>query len=71
MRSSPGLSSTASHFPSCEAPDPMWETMLTDREIPLFRQDLTGAVRIEIRRNRIVILGFADGSELVLPVESR
>jgi len=63
--------STATHFPQSEAPDPMWEAMLADRGIPLFRQDVTGAVRIEIQREGMKILGFADGSELVLPLETR
>jgi len=62
---------TASSFPPSEAPDPSWEAWLAERKIPLVRQDVAGAVRIEIRRDRIRVLGFADDSELVLPVESR
>jgi len=62
---------TASSFPPSEAPDPSWEAWLAERKIPLVRQDVAGAVRIEIRRDRIRVLGFADGSELVLPVEFR
>jgi len=63
--------STATHFPLSEAPDPSWETMLGDRGIPLLRQDITGAVRIDIQRGGMRILGFADGSELHVPVGSR
>lgn len=63
--------STATHFPQSEAPDPLWEAWLAGRKIPLIRQDMTGAVRIEVRRDRVRVLGFSDGSELVLPVEPR
>lgn len=62
---------TASHFPQSEVPDRLWEEWLEDRKIPLFRQDVTGAVRIEIRCDRVRVLGFAGDSELDLPVESR
>lgn len=63
--------STATHFPQSDAPDPLWEAMLAARGIPLFRQDVTGAVRMEIQRGGMRILGFADGSELFLPAEAR
>lgn len=63
--------STATYFPQSDAPDPLWEAMLAARGIPLFRQDVTGAVRMEIQRGGMRILGFADGSELFLPAEAR
>lgn len=60
---------TVSHFPESEVPAPSWEAWLGERGIPLFRQDIAGAVRIEILRGKIRIQGFVGGSELLLPIE--
>jgi competence protein ComEC len=52
---------TASNFPAYEPIDEFWATMLDEIGIELFRMDHTGAVQIEIQRDRHTIEGFLNG----------
>jgi competence protein ComEC len=57
--------STAGHFPANEPLTPEWCRMIRSSGVRLFRQDETGAVRIEIGAGRIQVRGFFDGREFV------
>ncbi len=54
---------TAAAYPATEVPDPEWTAMVERRGIRLFRQDVAGAVRIEISPQGFVARGFSDGSK--------
>jgi competence protein ComEC len=60
---------TASSYPASELPDPAWVSMVEGRGERLLRQDVTGAVRMDIFPDRILAGGFVDGSEILLPVK--
>lgn len=66
----PGLIvSTAAHFPESERMDPGWASRIEGDGTRIFRQDLTGAVRIEIRPSGIQATGFVDGARYEVPVQ--
>jgi beta-lactamase superfamily II metal-dependent hydrolase len=55
--------------PESEAPDPNWVSMIGGRGTRLIRQDVTGAVRMDFLPRKILVGGFADGSQVSLPLE--
>jgi ComEC/Rec2-related protein len=57
------LVTSAAGYPETEIPDPDWIAMVEQRGIRVFRQDVSGAVRIEIFPNGFVATGFADGAK--------
>jgi len=61
------LVTTAACFPESELPDPNWVSMIEKRGIRVLRQDVTGAVKMEIFPDKILVGGFADGSKVSLP----
>ncbi|MEI6035379.1 MAG: ComEC/Rec2 family competence protein [Verrucomicrobiae bacterium] len=63
------LVATAANYPAGESPEPGWVSLVEDRGIRLLRQDVTGAVRIEIFPGLILLSGYVDGSKLSLPVK--
>jgi ComEC/Rec2-related protein len=63
------LVTTGANDPESEAPDPNWVSMIGDRGTRLIRQDVTGAVRMDFFPRKILVRGFADGSEVSLPLE--
>lgn len=54
---------TAAGYPSHEPIDRFWAAMLDDIGVELFRMDETGAVQIEIHRDRHSIEGFLNGQK--------
>ncbi len=66
----PGLIvSTAAHFPESERMEEGWMRLVEDRGIRVFRQDLSGAVRIDIRPQGYEASGFFDGSRFSAPMK--
>ncbi len=61
--------STAAYFPESERMDEGWMARIEERGIRVFRQDLTGAVQIEIRPSEFQAAGFVDGARFPAPVE--
>lgn len=59
--------STATHFPESERMDESWMRLVENRGIRVFRQDLSGAVRIDIRPQGCEASGFFDGSRFSAP----
>lgn len=57
--------STAGHFPANEPLTPEWCRMVRSLGVRLFRQDETGAVRLEIGGGEVRVRGFVDGREFV------
>ena len=67
----PGLIvSTATHFPGSENLDENWVSLVEGRGIRVFRQDMSGAVRIELRDEEFQASGFFDGSRFSSPTRS-
>lgn len=65
------LISTVSTFPSNEPMDESWANMVRALGIRLFRQDETGAVRLEVRPDGYRASGFLDGWEFEASPEFR
>jgi len=59
--------STAARFPAAERPDDQWISLIEGQGIRVFRQDVTGAVGIDLRRSEIQAAGFFDGSRYSAP----
>ncbi|MBE2203656.1 MAG: ComEC/Rec2 family competence protein [Chthoniobacterales bacterium] len=55
--------STAAHFPESERMDVAWLEHVGKRGIRVFRQDVTGAVRIEIQPSGFQASGFYNGEQ--------
>ena len=53
---------TAAHFPASEQLDASWVSLVESRGIRIFRQDLSGAVTIQVRPSHFQASGFFDGS---------
>ncbi|MEI6277803.1 MAG: ComEC/Rec2 family competence protein [Verrucomicrobiae bacterium] len=62
------LVTSAANYPESEAPDPDWVAMIAAKGIRLLRQDVTGAVKMRIFPGKILLGGFAGGSEVSLPI---
>ena len=61
--------STAARFPASERPDENWISLVEGRGIRVFRQDVTGAVRIDLRPTAFQATGFFDGSHYSSPLK--
>ena len=59
--------STAAHFPASERLDERWASLIEGRGIRVFRQDITGAVRIDLPPSGFQATGFFDGSRFCAP----
>ena len=59
--------STAAPFPETERPDEHWISLIEHRGIRVFHQDVTGAVRIDLRQSGFQASGFFDGSRFSSP----
>ncbi|MFA7234778.1 MAG: ComEC/Rec2 family competence protein [Terrimicrobiaceae bacterium] len=59
--------STASHFPESESLDENWVSRIEGCGIRIFRQDLSGAVRIDLHPSGFQATGFFDGSRFSSP----
>lgn len=59
--------STAAQFPGSERMDESWMRLVEDRGIRVFRQDQSGAVRIDIRPQGYEASGFFDGEKFSVP----
>ena len=59
--------STGARFPATERPDESWISRAESRGIRVFRQDVTGAVRIDLRPPDFQAAGFFDGSRYSVP----
>jgi ComEC/Rec2-related protein len=63
--------STAAHFPESERMDENWMRLVQGRGIRFFRQDQTGAVRIDIRPQGYEASGFFDRSRFSAPMNQK
>ena len=61
--------STGARFPASERPDENWISLVEGRGIRVFRQDVTGAVRIDLRPTAFQAAGFFDGSRYSSPTK--
>jgi beta-lactamase superfamily II metal-dependent hydrolase len=61
------LIATSADFPGAERLDANWVSVIERQGIRVIRQDVSGAVTIELRDADIRARGFVDGSCLVLP----
>ncbi|MEI8310697.1 MAG: hypothetical protein WCH98_08075, partial [Verrucomicrobiota bacterium] len=61
--------STATHFPESEQLDEKWVSLVEGRGSRVFRQDMSGAVTIEIRDAEYLASGFFDGSRFFAPLK--
>ena len=59
--------STAARFPATERSDENWISLVEGRGIRVFRQDVSGAVRIDLRPSGFQAVGFFDGSRYSAP----
>ncbi|MEI6492963.1 MAG: ComEC/Rec2 family competence protein [Verrucomicrobiota bacterium] len=59
--------SSAAHFPHSERLDADWVSLIEGRGIRVIRQDISGAVTIELRDADIQAGGFFDGSHFSVP----
>lgn len=62
---------TGAEFPASQVPDPDWCDRVASRGIALFRQDVTGAVRIECDLAEIRASGYLDGRTIIRPEMKR
>ena len=61
--------STAAHFPESERLDEKWVSLVEGRGIKVFRQDMSGAVTIEIRDAGFRASGFFDRARFSAPLK--
>ncbi len=62
--------STAASFPESEHLDDRWISLIESRGIRVFRQNVTGAVRIDLRQSGFQASGFFDGSRFSAPLKA-
>jgi len=60
---------TGAHFPESERPDENWVSLVEGRGIRVFRQDMSGAVTIELGAAEFQAWGFHDGARFSAPLE--
>ena len=63
--------STAARFPASERPDENWISLVESRGIRVLRQDVTGAVSIDLRPTAFQATGFFDGSRFSGPLNPK
>ena len=63
------LVATGAPFPASERPDPGWISLIQSRGVRVFRQDNSGAVRIELRPTGWHAAGYFDGSQFFRPAK--
>lgn len=60
---------SATNFPESEKLDDAWVSLVEGKGIKVFRQDLSGAVGIEVGGEELRASGFLDGSRFSLPLK--
>lgn len=60
---------TGAPFPESEVPSEDWIALMERRGIRVFRQDLSGAVTMEMHPSFFQATGFRDGAEVAIPLE--